>query len=98
MAEDYIESSLVFHGKFTSIKAKEIDYMIKRENFLSIPSNKKVYEALKDVFKNSTQAEVDDVLSEKNLDQDKYQKSHSMLCKKCADKDICLEMFRNIKK
>lgn len=79
-------------------KEKEIDYMLKRENFLSIPSSKTAGEALMDVFKNSTQAEVDDVLSEENLDQDKYRRSHNMLCEKCADKDICLEVFRNIKK
>ncbi len=50
------------------------------------------------VFKNSTQAEIDDVLSEENLDQDKYRRSHNILCEKCADKDICLEVFRSIKK
>ena len=98
MAEDYIETSAVFHGKFTSIKAKEIDYMLKRENFLSIPSSKTADESLMGVFKNSTQAEIDDVLSEENLDQDKYRRSHNILCEKCADKDICLEVFRSIKK
>ena len=96
-AENYIESSAVFHGKFTSIKAKEMDYMIKRENFLTIPNSKTADETLMDVFKNSTQGEVDDVLSEENLDKDKYRKSHNLLCEMCADKDICLEVFKSIK-
>lgn len=97
MAENYIESSSVFHGKFTSIKAKEIDYMLKRENFLSIPSSKIADKALMDVFKNSTQAEVDDVLSKENLDHDEYPRLHNMLCERCAEKNICLELFINHK-
>lgn len=98
MAEDYIENKSVFHGKFTSIKDKEIDYMIKRENFLALPNSKTADEVFRDVFKNATQAEVDDTLSEEKLDQDQYRKSYNMLCEKCADKDICLEVFRAFKK
>lgn len=98
MADNYIESSALFHGKFANITPREIDYMTKRENFLSIPSSKTANNLLVEVFKNSTKSEVDDVLSEENLDKDKYRRSHNMLCEKCADKDICLEVFRNIKK
>lgn len=98
MAEDYIEKKSVFHGKFASIKDKEIDYMIKRENFLTLPNSKVADEAFQDVFKNATQAEVDDTLSEENLDQDKYRRSYNILCEKCADKDICLEPFKTFKK
>ena len=98
MAEDYIEKKSVFHGKFTSIKDKEIDYMIKRENFLTLPNGKTSDEAFQDVFKNATQAEVNDALSEEKLDQDKYRRSYNILCEKCADKDICLEVFRTFKK
>lgn len=98
MAEKYIESSAVSHGKFTTIKANEYDFMKKRENFLSIPGSKTSSEYLKEVFKNSSQAEVDDALNEEKLVKDKYLKTHNMLCEKCADKDICLELFRTIKK
>ena len=98
MAEDYIEKKSVFHGKFASIKDKEIDYMIIRENFLTLPSGKMTDETFQDVFKNATQAEVDDTLSEEKLDQDKYRRSYNILCEKCADKDICLEVFRTFKK
>lgn len=98
MAEDYIEKTFVFRGKFISIKDKGIDFMLKRENFLSLPTSKTANEAFRDVFKNSTQAEVDDALSEEKLDQDKYRRSHNILCEKCADKDICLEVFRTFKK
>ena len=98
MAEDYIEKQAVFRGKFTSIKDKEIDYMLKRENFLSVPSGKAADQAFVEVFKNSTQAEVDNTLSQENLDQEKYRRSRNMLCDKCAEKDICLELFKTIGK
>lgn len=98
MAEDYIERHAIFRGRFINIKAGEVDYMVKRENFLSLPSSKTADEVFRKVFKNATQAEVDNILSEKNLDQDKYHKSRNMLCDKCADKDICLEVYRNNRK
>lgn len=98
LAENYIEKHAVSHGKFTSIKSNEIDYMIKRESFLSVPAGKKADEAFKDVFKNATQSEVDHALSEEHLDKDKYRKLHNSLCEKCADKGICLEVFRTAKK
>lgn len=98
MAEDYLEKKAVFHGKFTGIKNKDIDYMLKRENFLSVPSSKAANEAFSEVFKNSTQAEVEHTLSDENLNQDKYRRSYNSLCEKCADKDICLEIFRTSRK
>ncbi len=98
MAEDYLEKKAVLHGKFTSIKNKDIDYMLKRENFLSVPSSKAANEAFSEVFKNSTQAEVEHTLSDENLNQDKYRRSYNSLCDKCADKDICLEIFRTSRK
>lgn len=98
MAEDYIKKKAVFHGKFTNIKDKEIDYMLKRENFLSVPSGKVADQAFCEVFKNATQDEVDHTLSDANLNQDKYRKSYNILCDKCADKDICLEIFRTSRK
>lgn len=98
MAEGYIKDHSVFHGKFSSIKAQEVDYMLKRENFLSISSSKTADAVLMDVFKNATQAEVENTLSEENLEQDKYRRSHNILCEKCSDKDICLEVFRSIKR
>ena len=98
MAEDYIEKKAVFRGKFTSIKDKEIDYMLKRENFLSVPGSKAADKAFSEVFKNSTQAEVDHTLSDENLNRDKYRRSYNILCDKCADKDICLEIFRTSRK
>ena len=98
MVEDYIEKNSVFHGKFMSIKSKEIDYMLKREIFLSLPANRTTDEAFRDVFKNATQAEVDEVLSEEKLDRDNYRRSYNIICEKCAEKDICLEVFKTYKK
>ena len=98
LAASYIEQYAVNRGKFISIRTNEIEYMIKRESFLSVPSGKAVDGRLKEVFKNATQAEVDAHLSEECLEKDKYLKTHSSLCKKCAVKDICLETFRRAKK
>lgn len=98
IVEDYIEKNSVFHGKFMSIKNKEMDYMLKREIFLSLPANRTTDEAFRDVFKNATQAEVDEVLSEEKLDRDNYRRSYNIICEKCAEKDICLEVFKTYKK
>ena len=72
--------------------------MLKRENFLSVPGSKAANETFSEVFKNSTQAEVAHMLSDENLNQDKYRRSYNSLCDKCADKDICLEIFRTSRK
>ena len=97
-AASYIEQYAVSRGKFTSIRANEIEYMIKRESFLSVPSEKCFDGRFREVFKNATQAEVDVYLSEEGLEKDKYLKTYSVLCDKCAAKKICLETFRMAKK
>ena len=94
-AADYIEEHATFRGRFANIKSGEIDYMVKRENFLSVPTSSD--ESFKEVFKNATQSEVDYTLNEENLDQEKYQRARNMLCEKCSEKDICLEVFKSIK-
>lgn len=95
--EKYITKNAIYQGRFNKIKENEIDYMIKRENFLSVPIGKNSDEKYKEVFKNSTQTEVDNVLNKTQLDSDKYLKSRNSLCEICADKDICLEIFKYIK-
>ena len=52
----------------------------------------------KEIFKPSTQDEVDAKLNCERLSKEKYQKSLNSLCEKCAEKDICLEIFRTKKK
>lgn len=97
-AFDYLEKYAVINGKFTKLQAKEYDYMLKREIFLSVPIGKNADEKEKVIFKPSTQDEVDAVLSSENLSKEKYSKSLNSLCEKCAEKDICLEIFRTKKK
>ena len=41
---------------------------------------------------------MDNILSERNLDKDRYFKTRNVLCEKCAEKYICLEIFRTAKK
>ena len=98
LAYDYIEKNVVLNGKFTKLQSKEYDYMLKRELFLSVPIGKKANEKDKEIFKPSTQAEVDASLNSEKLSRDKYVKRINSLCDKCADKDICLEIFRRKKK
>lgn len=98
LAENYIEKFALIYGKFASIKSNETDFMLKRELFLSVPSSGHEDEAFKAIFKNATQTEVDNILSERNLDKDRYFKTRNVLCEKCAEKDICLEIFRTAKK
>ncbi|GAA0179040.1 hypothetical protein SH2C18_19890 [Clostridium sediminicola] len=94
VASDYIEKQAVNNGKFTKLQNKEYDYMIKRENFLYVPIGKRANEHDKEIFKNATQSEVDDVLCDDNLSKDKYYKRLNTLCEKCTEKDICLEVFK----
>lgn len=94
LAFDYLEKYAVLNGKFTKLQPKEYDYMLKREIFLSVPIGKNADEKEKEIFKPSTQAEVDASLSGEKLSQEKYLKRRNSLCNKCADKDICLEIFK----
>lgn len=98
VAIDYCEKYAVNNGKFTSLQSKEYDYMIKRESFLYVPIGKGAGETNKEIFKNATQSEVDDALCDEKLSKDKYYRRLNALCEKCADKDICLEVFRVKKK
>lgn len=95
---DYIEKYAVIYGKFTQIKEKEVDYMIKRENFLTLKFDKGSDAKTREVFKNSTQAEIDDILSREKLSKEKYKKTLNGLCTNCSEKDICLEVFKSKKK
>lgn len=98
VAIDYSEKYAVNNGKFTSLQSKEYDYMIKRESFLYVPIGKGAGETNKEIFKNATQSEVDDALCDEKLSKDKYYRRLNALCEKCADRDICLEVFRVKKK
>ena len=76
------------------IREKETDYMIKRENFLTAKLGKNASLDEKEVFKNSTQGEVDSELSEKTLNEMSYRRKLNTLCANCSEKDICLESFK----
>lgn len=93
----YLEKYVLYNGKFMCIKDKEIDHMIKREDFLTtkVAKNSKLDE--KEVFKNSTQQEVDDILNEDSLKDVTYKKTLNALCATCSEKDICLESFKSKK-
>lgn len=96
-AMEYIEKQAISGGSFTTLRHREIDYMYKRESFLSVPIGKGSDSDFRDIFKNSTQQEVDSELNTESLETEKYVKNRNSLCEKCADKDICLEIFRSKK-
>lgn len=90
----YLEKYALYNGKFMTIKDKEIDHMIKREDFLTTKVSKNSSLEEKEIFKNSTQQEVDAILNEESLQDVVYKKTLNALCATCSEKDICLESFR----
>ena len=98
MALDYIENSAVKSSNFVSLQDKEYEYMKTREEFLSVPIGKRASEKDNEIFKPSTQAEVDSTLNSETLKEAKYYRLLNGICDKCSSKDICLEIFRAKKK
>lgn len=93
-AMEYIEKHAISGGNFTTLRHRENDYMFKRESFLGVPIGKESDSDFREIFKNSTQQEVDSELNAESLATQKYYKNRNALCEKCANKDICLEVFR----
>lgn len=90
----YIEKYAVYKNKFSDLHSAEYDYMKKREEFLYVPAGRNANESLVAAFKNSTQHEVDSVLNQKNLSENKYFREFNSLCDKCSEKDVCLEPYK----
>ena len=91
---DYIENYVVENGKFALLQDRNIEYMHKREYFLSVPIGRNSNNEQREIFKSSTQDEVNAILNKEHLDKDKYFRRLNSLCKNCADKDICLEIYK----
>lgn len=98
VAIDYIDHKAVKNNRFINLRDKEKDYMTNRENFLAVPMGKNRDSAGHEIFKSATQAEVNDMLSAEKLGKDQYFRRLNGLCEKCADHDICLEIFKVKKK
>ncbi len=93
-AYKYIEKNALINGKFMNIRDKEKDYMIKREIFLVNKFSDEQDSEKKEIFKNSTQQEVDSILNEEKMKGVVYKKNLNYLCNDCSEKDICLEIFK----
>ena len=93
----YIEKYALFNGKFMNLKEKEFDHMIKREDFLTAKIDTASKFDTKEIFKNSTQQEVNATLNENTLLETAYKKMLNPLCSTCSEKDICLESFKSKK-
>lgn len=77
------------------LKEKDFDHMIKREDFLTTKINTASKVDTKEIFKNSTQQEVNATLNENTLFEVDYRKMLNPLCSTCSEKDICLEFFKS---
>ena len=93
----YLKKFALYNGKFMNIKEKEIDHMVKREDFLTTKISKDSALDEKKIFKNSTQQEVDEILNEERLNDVTFRKTLNVLCATCSEKDICLESFKTKK-
>lgn len=91
----YIQKYALFNGKFMKLKEKDFDHMIKREDFLTTKINTASKVDTKEIFKNSTQQEVNATLNENTLFEVDYRKMLNPLCSTCSEKDICLEFFKS---
>ena len=91
----YIQKYALFNGKFMKLKEKDFDHMIKREDFLTTKINTASKVDTKEIFKNSTQQEVNATLNENTLFEVAYRKMLNPLCSTCSEKDICLEFFKS---
>lgn len=91
--QNYLEKYAAKYGKFTTLKDSDEEFMIKREEFLSIPTGRNANTELQEVFKSSTQSEVDSLLSTSKTEDERFRKSFTSLCDKCADKEVCIEIY-----
>lgn len=95
---DYLEKYAAKNGNFYSVKSSDSEFMTKREEFLSVPNGKNSDVVFQEIFKNSTQEEVDNTLSEAHFQEERFYKTLNGLCDKCADKAICIEVYSVKKK
>ena len=90
----YIEKHVVYKGMISPANNQNIDYMNKLESFLFVPSQNSNNSYLSEAFKNSTQAEVDELLSDDALNESSFRTTLNSICDKCSEKDICLEVYK----
>lgn len=93
----YLEKNVVNYERFKSMTEKDNDYMRKREVFLAAKLPETNDAMSNDIFKCSTQSEVNDALGGEKLQKEEYYTSINSLCQGCSEKDVCLELFRRKK-
>lgn len=90
----FIEKQIIHNGSFDSLKRKDQEYMLLRENFLGVPFSKKMNPELSEIFSKATQEEINLVLNEKSLSEQNLYAKRNIFCDKCANKDLCLQMYK----
>lgn len=90
---DYLEKYVAKYGKVTPLKTSDTEFMTKREEFLSVPVGKNADAGFQEIFKSSTQEEVDHILADTHFEEERFHRTFNGLCDKCADKEICIEVY-----
>ncbi len=90
----YLEKNALTNGKFKVLGEKEHDHMEMRGIFLTAKTSNESKGDKLDVFKKSTQQEIDAELNDSTLNGVVYRRNINSLCSKCSQKDICLEIFK----
>ena len=89
----YLKKYAAKYGKFTPLKTSDTEFMTKREEFLSVPVGKNADAGFQEIFKSSTQEEVDHTLADTHFEEERFHRTLNGLCDKCADKEICIEVY-----
>ena len=80
-------------GTFSNITTNDENTLVEREEFLFAPSSRKSDQLMQEIFKSSTIEEVNSELTEEKFTDERYKATLNSLCNRCADKDVCIEIY-----
>ncbi|MSS58433.1 hypothetical protein FYJ51_05895 [Erysipelotrichaceae bacterium Oil+RF-744-GAM-WT-6] len=83
-----------YTGSVIAVKEKDKEYMLKREYFLAAKV-KESSDYSKQIFAETSDQEINAMLSENILCLERYTQKLNLFCKLCGVKNICLEIFRS---
>lgn len=92
-AMEYLGKYAARRGTFSNITTNDENTLVEREEFLFAPSNCKSDQTIQEIFKRSTIEEVNSELTEAKFTDERYRATLNSLCNRCADKDVCVEIY-----
>ena len=90
---EYLGRYAARRGTFSNITTNDENTLVEREEFLFAPSNRKSDQTIQEIFKHSTIEEVNSELTEAKFADERYRATLNSLCNRCADKDVCVEIY-----